>query len=211
VGSLIGLKNIVIFSAVLVTIGSVSAQQAFAGIPACDCESTTDGDWNSVFDCGQGLAVPKITEIVCIGNGDDVQLNGVGVAENLKIDSNSLFIGCDGDLTVPFDTEIRPQASLINHGSFETSNLRISSGGLAQNSSSAFTFNTIINDGTFEDISTICSQPIGGTVGSLDTTSLLIAGAQANMGWWIIGLVGVVVGFGIAYKAKTNKTDKETL
>ena len=30
-GSLIGLKNIVIFSAVLLTIGSVSAQQAFAG------------------------------------------------------------------------------------------------------------------------------------------------------------------------------------
>jgi len=53
--------------------------------------------------------------------------------------------------------------------------------------------------------------PIGGTVGSMGTVSLLVAGAQANMGWWIIALVGVVAGVGIAYKAKSNKTDKETL
>jgi len=55
------------------------------------------------------------------------------------------------------------------------------------------------------------SIPIGGTVGSLDAVSLLVAGAQANMGWGIIALVGVVAVVGIAYKAKTNKTDKETL
>jgi len=54
------------------------------------------------------------------------------------------------------------------------------------------------------------SLPIGGTVGSMDTVSLLVAGTQANMGWWIIALVGVVAGAGIVYKAKTNKTDKET-
>ncbi len=52
---------------------------------------------------------------------------------------------------------------------------------------------------------------IGGTVGSLDTTTLLVAGAQANIGWWIIALVGVVAVVGIAYKAKTKKTHKETL
>jgi hypothetical protein len=42
--------------------------------------------------------------------------------------------------------------------------------------------------------------------------SLLVAGAQANMGLWTVALVGAVVAVvGIAYKAKTNKTDKETL
>ena len=45
----------------------------------------------------------------------------------------------------------------------------------------------------------------------MDTVSLLVAGAQGSMDWWIIALVGVVVGVGIAYKAKTNKTGKETL
>ncbi len=52
---------------------------------------------------------------------------------------------------------------------------------------------------------------IGGTVGSIDTVSLLVAGAQANMSWGIIALVGAVAVVGIAYKAKTNKTHKETL
>jgi len=42
--------------------------------------------------------------------------------------------------------------------------------------------------------------------------SLLVAGAQANMGLWSLALVGVVAaGVVIAYKAKTNKTYKETL
>jgi len=55
-------------------------------------------------------------------------------------------------------------------------------------------------------------HPIGGTVGSLDTTSLLIAGAQANMGWWSIAMIGAVaIGAGIVFKAKSNKTNKETL
>jgi len=205
--SLIGLKNMLIFSAVLLAIGSVSAQQAFAGFE-CECSSQGDGDWDSVFTCG----VPSSSNVVCIVNGDDVQLNGVGVALELFIDSDSLLIGCDGDLTVQRDTEVNGQASLINHGSFDATILNIALGGLVQNSSSAFTFDTFDNNaGTFENISTICSQPIGGTVGSMSTTSLLVAGAQANTGWWIIALVGVVAVVGIAYKAKTNKTDKETL
>ena len=88
----------------------------------------------------------------------------------------------------------------------------IDPGGLVQNSSSDFTFNSIfINGGTFQVISTICSQPIGGTVGSMSTTSLLVAGAQANMGWWSLALVGVAVavGSGIVYKVKSNKTKEE--
>jgi hypothetical protein len=58
---------------------------------------------------------------------------------------------------------------------------------------------------------TSINLPIGGTVGSMGTVSLLVAGAQVNMGWWIIAVVGTFVGVGIAYKVKTNKTNKETL
>jgi len=48
---------------------------------------------------------------------------------------------------------------------------------------------------------------IGGTVGSMDTATLLVAGAQANMGLWSLALVGVVAaGAAITYKLKSKKT-----
>ncbi len=48
---------------------------------------------------------------------------------------------------------------------------------------------------------------IGGTVGSMDTATLLVAGAQANMGLWSLALVGAVAaGAAITYKLKSNKT-----
>ena len=50
---------------------------------------------------------------------------------------------------------------------------------------------------------------IGGTVGSMSTTSLLVAGAQANMGLWSLALVGMVgAGAAITYKLKSKKTEQ---
>ena len=52
-------------------------------------------------------------------------------------------------------------------------------------------------------------HPIGGTVGSMSTTSLLVAGAQANMGLWSLALVGIVgAGAAITYKIKSKKTNE---
>ncbi len=194
----IGLKNILLFSAVLLSLSSLSAQQAFAGNP-CDCLSQSDGDWNSVFDCG----VPQISDRMCISH--DVQLNGVGEAGEVDI-IQQLTVGCDGDLTV--QTELRVFGILINHGSIDAG--RLDGTGLIQNSSS-ITYGDKSFSGDIENISTICSQPIGGTVGSMDTVSLLVAGAQANMGLWSLALVGVAVavGSGIVYKVKSNKTKEE--
>jgi hypothetical protein len=49
------------------------------------------------------------------------------------------------------------------------------------------------------------NQPIGGTVGSMSTTSLLVAGAQANMGLWSLALVGIVgAAAAITYKVKSK-------
>ncbi len=48
---------------------------------------------------------------------------------------------------------------------------------------------------------------IGGTVGSMSTATLLVAGAQDNMGLWSLALVGAVAaGAAITYKLKSNKT-----
>ena len=53
------------------------------------------------------------------------------------------------------------------------------------------------------------SCPVGGEVGSMSTTSLLVAGAQANMGLWSLALVGIVgAAAAVTYKLKSNKTDE---
>ncbi len=64
-----------------------------------------------------------------------------------------------------------------------------------------------VSDNAFKIIK---DKPIGGTVGSMSTTSLLVAGAQANIGLWSLALVGIVgAGAAIIYKTKSNKTKEE--
>jgi len=51
--------------------------------------------------------------------------------------------------------------------------------------------------------------PVGGTSVPVSTTSLLVAGAQANMGLWSLALVGTVAtGAAVIYKKKSNKTEQ---
>ena len=53
------------------------------------------------------------------------------------------------------------------------------------------------------------NDPIGGTVGSMSTTSLLVAGAQDNMGLWSLALVGIVgAAAAITYKVKSKKSEQ---
>ena len=52
-------------------------------------------------------------------------------------------------------------------------------------------------------------RAIGGTVGSMSTTTLLVAGAQSNMGLWSFALVGLVgATAAIIYKTKSRKTEQ---
>jgi len=207
--NLIGLKNIVIFSVILLTIGSVSVQQAFAGA-LFDCFSNQGGNWNNSTiwnTCNN--AFPGSDADATIGNGHDVIITGDEQIEVLAIsNSGTLFIECDASLLVRgagiFGT-------ITNHG-----NLTASPGDLNLFDKNLFNSGTVsgvvLNEGgNIVKISTICSQPIGGTVGSMSTTSLLVAGAQANMGLWSLVLVGVAVavGSGIVYKVKSNKTKEE--
>ncbi len=53
------------------------------------------------------------------------------------------------------------------------------------------------------------NQPIGGTSIPVSTTTLLVAGVQANMGLWSLALVGMVAaGAAITYKLKSKKTEQ---
>ena len=207
-GSLIGLKNMIMFSAVLLTIGSVSVQPAFAGILACD--SIGDGNWNNVSNwdnCAGGT--PDISTDAAIQAGKNIVITGDEETQRLTIsESSTLFIDCDASLLVSEGGSAF--GPITNHGTFTAGPPDLDLFATFSNSGD-FSGINVTESGSIVEISTICTQPIGGTVGSMDTVSLLVAGAQANTGWWIIALVGAVAVVGIAYKVKTNKTQKETL
>ena len=203
--SLIGLKNVLIFSAVLLAIGSVSAQQAFAGFPICF--SNSDGNWNNSsnwISCNDGT--PNATTNALIQEGDNIVITDEQEAFILEvIEGSTLFIDCDASLNL-FNSRgtVGASSNITNHGilssveNFTIQGFLFNSGDLS---------NVVVGKGgSIVDISTKCSQPIGGTVGSMSTTSLLVAGAQANMGLWSLALVGMVAaGAAITYKLKSKK------
>ena len=206
-GSLIGLKNLLIFSAVLLTMGSVSAQQAFAGSP---CLSDGDGNWNDPnnwFLCNDGT--PNGTTSAFIQTGDKIEITGDEETQRLSVsEASTLFIDCDASLNLFSPGSVSGNSNMTNHGilssveNFTINGFLFNSGDLS---------NVVEGTGSIVQISTICTQPIGGTVGSIGTVSLLVAGAQTNMGLWSLALVGVAVavGSGIVYKVKSNKTKEE--
>jgi len=65
-------------------------------------------------------------------------------------------------------------------------------------------------DGDYKiDLIGVPQMRVGGMVGSMSTASLLVAGAQADMGLWGIALVGVVgTSAAIIYKTKSNKSEQ---
>ena len=212
---LFGLKNMIMFSAVLLVIGSVSAQQAFAGVPVLiNCISNSDGNWNNSSNwssCDGGT--PNTTTNATIQFDHDIIITGDEETQRLRVQEQStLFIDCDASLNLFSAGSVDGQSIITNHGILTSVDfLTIFGDGSILRNSGDFSGVVFVSEGRLVEISTICSQPIGGTVGSIGTVSLLVAGAQANTGWWVIGLVGVVAVVGIAYKAKSNKTHKETL
>jgi len=204
--SLIGIKNVIMFSAVLLTIGSVSAQLAFA----TTCVSNGTGNWNNSSNWESCLAgTPDGTTDALIAAGFNIEITGDEEIAFLIINERgTLFIDCDASLLV--NEGGVANGNITNHGTFTASPIDLDLFGTFFNSGSQSGLN-IVEQGSIVPISTKCSQPIGGTVGSMSTTSLLVAGAQANMGLWSLALVGVAVavGSGIVYKVKSNKTKEE--
>jgi len=204
--SLIGLKNIVIFSAVLLAIGSVSAQQAFAGTP---CQSNGNGDWSIAANwIGCNGPTPDNSDSVTIDN-NDIVITGDEQAGFLDVnEGGTLFIDCDASLLV--EEGGNAFGPITNHGNFTADPSVFNLFNTFSNSGTVAGLAVFVTEGgSIVQISTKCSQPIGGTVGSMSTTSLLVAGAQANMGLWSLALVGMVAaGAAITYKLKSKKTNE---
>jgi len=197
---------VIIFSAVLLTIGSVSAQLAFAGFTGC--LSTGDGNWNNASNwnnCNDGT--PNATTNANIEGGNNIEITGDEEAKFFTVSEQStLFIDCDASLNLFVGGILFGNSNVTNHGilssveNFTINGFLFNSGDLS---------NVTEGTGSIEEISTKCTQPIGGTVGSMDTVSLLVAGAQANMGLWSLALVGMVAaGAAITYKLKSKKTEQ---
>ena len=67
----------------------------------------------------------------------------------------------------------------------------------------------VVNGDYAIDLIGVPQTKIGGTVGSMSTTTLLVAGAQSNMGLWSLALVGAVaVGAAVTYKVKSKKSEQ---
>ncbi len=147
----------------------------------------------------------------CAGNFDDgLGFNGAlitigGVGDDLNNPADPFQRAGDGANSLAIEDDERYDIeSFIGNGTtqLDLDTINVSNDDLVFLSILAF-------EGVTVDIP---DRMIGGTVGSLDTATLLVAGAQANMGWWSIVMIGAVaIGAGIVYKVKSNKTNKETL
>ena len=210
--SLFGLKNMIMFSAVLLTIGSVSTQQAFAGMPVLNCISAGDGNWNNSSNwssCDGGI--PDDNKNAAIQSGKNIVITGDEKAKILTVsESGTLFIDCDASLNLFVSGGfVTGNSNITNHGTFTSVPSFSLFGASNFFNSGDFSGVTTSEGGSIVEISSICDRPIGGTVGSMSTTSLLVAGAQTNMGLWSLALVGMVAaGAAITYKVKSHKTEE---
>jgi len=191
-----------------------------AGIAVGGIQNANAGNFISCdFTAGTGTAEVTLSlgeksgpfnkSIVCGDDGGD--------PENIDVVTQGAVVSCTNSVPTTAITPSLSNLSIIGDTASwdETITLESVPGVASFICQIEFNVDTAISKITLFQTLTINfvppSIPIGGTVGSMDTVSLLVAGAQANMSWWIIALVGVVAVVGIAYKAKTNKTHKETL
>jgi len=187
----------------------IGINQAFA----LACQSNVAGTWNAPStwsNCGGGVPDDTGDSVDIFDNGD-VQLNNdfvvgpVNVVEGgslsinaklteqtLFVESNSnLFINCNGELVL---TEGGSNDGLItNHGILQTiTGADFTNGGTYQSSGTdTFVGPFIGND--IVPIASICV--VGGNLVPIDSTALLLAGAQTFS--WMIPVILSVVGIGL--------------
>ncbi len=189
----------------------IGINQAFA----FNCQSNVAGTWNAPStwsNCDGG--VPDDTgDTVDIFDSGDVQLNndfvvgsltvqeGGSLSINAKLTSQPLsvggtgniFINCNGELVL---TEGGSNNGLItNHGILRTiTGADFTNGGTYQSSGTdTFVGPFIANPNLIEQIASICV--VGGNLVPIDSTALLLAGAQSFS--WMIPVVLSVLGIGM--------------
>ena len=147
---------------------------AFAGLPAIDdCEITLNQMVNTQIPANENVIIQKVIQcnglINSIDDVTDCVLNDPNNFSNLIVNGNILT----------FDETI------INGGDTSEEHCELEIAVFGQQGEVVSVFQELwIN--VPEDI------PIGGTSFPVSTTTLLVAGFQANMGLWSLALVGIV-------------------
>jgi hypothetical protein len=174
-----------------------------AGVMAYSSDSGTVGMFKLTYDNnGAGLDEFDITqEGTC--NTIEVTLNDADLASGISVwltdtdsDGSSLEfpIIAAGAQVVNFPYASFSNLANIDFDSIEKVEVRLDG----------------VANGDYEiDLIQCPQRQVGGTVGSMSTTSLLVAGAQANMGLWSLALVGIIgAGAAITYKVKSKKSEQ---
>jgi len=196
----------------------IGINQAFA----LACQSNVAGTWNAPStwsNCGGGVPDDTGDSVDIFDNGD-VQLNNdfvvgpVNVVEGgslsinaklteqtLFVESNSnLFINCNGELVL---TEGGSNDGLItNHGILQTITGADFTNGGTYRSSGTDTFVGPFIGNDIEPIASICVE-VGGNLVPIDSTALLLAGAQTFS--WMIPVILSVVGIGLFVVSRKSK------
>ena len=164
-----------------------------------------------------GKLVEPITECAIIQN----QMVDMQIGENEKvlipktIECDSLITG----LTIGGDTcEINDPLGFSDLSGISTNTITfneiVENAGNLNEEHCTVTWDVLGNLGSNVEVTqelwfNVNLQPIGGTSIPVSTTSLLVAGAQANMGLMSLALVGIVgAAAAITYKLKSKKTEQ---
>jgi len=184
--SLFGLKNMILFSAVLLSIGSVSAQHAFAGgIMGCIIEPTT-ANLEIAQEDGSDFVDKKIT---C-----PVPLEESLIVWDLTCENYNVYIQnpvLDENM-VTFTEQVTNEGPFVPEHCIVIFQVTDVSGSVEYLTQELW-------------INMVPDQPIGGISAPVSTTTLVVAAAQANMGLWSLALVGIVgTAAAITYKVKSK-------
>ena len=189
------------FTAVTWQSGSndVMAQANSDGILAFSSDFGTTGLFDLTYDAnGAGLGGIDLTE----NGGSEIVVDLVGADASSDVTVTVMDTGV-GSSTKTIMTAGGPEVLHFDFGTFSgdadfelVDKIQVSLQG--------------VSDGDYAiDLIGIPQKKVGGTVGSMSTVSLLVAGAEANMGLWSLALVGAVaIGAAVTYKVKSNKTEQ---
>ena len=169
------------------------------GILALSSDVATKGDFLMTYD-DNGAGLGGI-DFLAEGGLILVELFSVNQAASMKITIMDTVAG-SSSLTIPIPLNDNTDLTFLFANFVGTADLT------DVDKVEVLVVGQLDGDYSIDNIS-IPQTRVGGTVGSMSTTSLLVAGAQANMGLWSLALVGVVAaGAAIIYKTKSKKTEQ---
>ncbi len=199
--SLTGINQAFAFSCSTVKVGDWSD---FSIWDNCDGEVPDDtGDSAQIFDSGVvQLNNDFVVGEVFVTEGGSLSINAKLTEQTLFVgeEGSNLFINCNGELVL---TEGGSNEGLItNHGILRTiTGADFTNDGTYRSSGT----DTFVGDFIGNDIIRIASicVDVGGEFLQLDTTSLLVAGAQSFS--WMIPVVLSAVGIGIFFVSRKSE------